>query len=570
MTVNPGAYARKAVHQYRARDVFAYLALRYYLEADRARSDRWAEQNAAQVVLASPKGRYLPVKHLKSLARDGTPEHRSIYVPSPSEALVEALIICECAAAWKREKSPMLFSYEAQERHSDGAYFENYMPGLRRRQAAIGQACERSPQGVVRYVDIRSFYPSITPERAELAWSSFCDRHDVPELTRILGQKLIFNHSTETKGKSILTGPMISHFLANLVLNGIDESARDLPAEYFRYVDDITLVGDEKSVSASLEQLRDRLGSIGLSLHENNPVKDMSVSATEWLTSVGDFNDEDSNEAWRDLVGDIKKFLLLHPEWSSQLDDALRTQGFRFPLPSYASAVSERTTFERVRELGLWPWLLRRTSPIERIVGRASSLAHRYEGEVNELLGRVGADSPFQRKRKISKLRYRLGRLLYLSSDEVLAQLVAKTADIEELRFHTAVASAIVTGDCSEVVGLGSNVAQAAAQVFRATGETARFSRPVSTDADMQGLAVFLLNGVSVEGEIRTDRYPLVQLAALGVDRDLMTQPRGFVQEIACLHGLGEARHATVMKTAFDLAQDISLDALELECGSYM
>src|SRR5690242_16235129 len=132
MRAKPGILARKAVHQYRRRDIFAYLALRYYFEADAARSDEWAEQNAVQVVLASPKGRYLPVKHLKAVQADGTPEHRPIHVPSPSEALIEALIICECAQAWKQEKTSVLFSYEALERGSRGAYFQNYMPGLRR------------------------------------------------------------------------------------------------------------------------------------------------------------------------------------------------------------------------------------------------------------------------------------------------------------------------------------------------------------------------------------------------------------------------------------------------------
>lgn len=413
-------------------------------------------------------------------------------------------------------------------------------------------------------------YSSITPEVASLAWSSFCNRNAIDELTRSLGDKLISNHGVESGGKSILTGPMFSHFVANLVLKEVDDRARELPAAYFRYVDDITFVGTQKAVSESLDLVTKWLSAIGFSLHTNNTAKDITVPVTEWLTTVSDFRDEEATDAWRNLIGDIKKFLLLHPKEAAKLEDGLRAEGFRFPLPDYAQAVSERTTFERVRELGLWRWLFRRSVPLDSIIADARGLAARYERETTALLERVGADSPFQRKRKISKMRYRLGRLVYLASNDALARLAAATARIDELRFHTAILNAIVTGDCSEVVSLGANVAQAAAQVFRAVGETARFSKPVSTDAELQGLAVFLLNGVSVQGEIRTERNPLVQFAYRGVDRDLMVQPRGFVQELACLHGLGEARHASVMKTAFDLAQDIVLDALELEYGYYM
>ena len=568
----PEIFASKAVHQYRTRDVFAYLALRYYFESDAAKLDRWAEDNAAQIVLASPKGRYLPVLHLKDIKEDGKPEHRPLFVPSPSEALVEALIICECAQAWKSERSPRLFSYEAQDRQSPGAYFETYMPGLRRRQSAIGASCKSNPNALVRYIDIKRFYPSITPRIAGNAWTNFCERHDLPELIRTLGRKLIKNHAIETNDQSILTGPMFSHFLANLVLKDIDDAAPDLPAAYFRYVDDITLVGTEAQINESVQAISDRLGGIGFALHIGNAAKDFVVPATEWLASVSDFSDESGQESWRNLVGGIKQFLLLHAEQALELDDALKAQGFRFPLPDYSKAISERSAYQKVKRLGLWHWLFRKAArtSIDSIIADGARLAKRYEAEAYSLLGQVAGDGTFHRKRNVSKLRYRLGRLIYLADTESLSRLQLATNGIKELRFHSAIIRAVVTRDCSEVIDLGANVAQATAQIFRATGETSAFASPISTDAEMQGLAVFLLNGVSVEGEVRTDQNPLVKIAYRGIDRDLMMQPRGFVQELACLHGLGEPRHANVMKTAFDLDQDITLDALEFEYDYYM
>jgi len=188
------ALAAKAVHQYRGRDIFAYLALRYYLEARAARGDRWTEDNAAQIVLSTPEGRYLNSYHFKALRRDGSPEHRQLFVPSPSEALVEALLICSAAESWRKERSGQLFSYDPTERAERGGYFRSYMPGLRERQRAIATACLARPTATVRYVDIKAFYPSITPAQADAAWAAFSERQAISRTLVNLGHKLIRNH----------------------------------------------------------------------------------------------------------------------------------------------------------------------------------------------------------------------------------------------------------------------------------------------------------------------------------------------------------------------------------------
>jgi hypothetical protein len=61
-----------------------------------------------------------------------------------------------------------------------------------------------------------------------------------------------------TDGCGILTGPMFSHLLGNLVLRELDEEcSKSLPARYFRYVDDITLVGDADAVARSQDILHE-------------------------------------------------------------------------------------------------------------------------------------------------------------------------------------------------------------------------------------------------------------------------------------------------------------------------
>jgi len=63
----PGVLAVRAVNEYRHRDVFAYLALRYYLANSASRSDEWARRVATQLVLTRTQQPYFPARHYKVL-----------------------------------------------------------------------------------------------------------------------------------------------------------------------------------------------------------------------------------------------------------------------------------------------------------------------------------------------------------------------------------------------------------------------------------------------------------------------------------------------------------------------
>jgi hypothetical protein len=563
-----GIYASRAINQYRGRDIFSYLGLRYCLDNYAPRQDSWTENSAIQVVLASPKGKYLRSYHFKGL-KDGAPDHRELMVPGPSEALAEATLLANCRSGWENEGFERLFSYHLVQPGERSGYYVRYMEGLRERQAKISKACAESPAATVVYVDIQKFYPSIRPEVALAAWLGFCNRNDIEPKDKILGDKLITNYSNETGGDSILTGPMFSHFLANLVLKFVDDAANSFPASYFRYVDDITLVGSEPQIADTLRLIKELLATVGLKVHESDPRKTIRVSGSEWLTSASDFADGPESTGWMKLVGNIKKLLIFYPERALEFEEALVGAGYRFPMPDYSLARREMGVFEKVRRLGLWNWLFWRTGPvtIENVIRDASALRDRMEKETASLFKAFPDQSLFQQKRTLSKLRYRLGRLAYLSPLPVLERLSAEARTIPELTFHSSLMSAIVTRDCFEVVSLGTNVSQAAAQIFRAMGETANFSQPLLSEAQHQGVAVFLINGVSLNVTVRSEDHPIVRLALGEIDDDLMRQPRGFVQEVACLHGLGPSRHAQIMKTAFDFDQDIALDALEFDYG---
>ena len=283
----PGILAVRAVNQYRRRDVLAYLALRYYLHNEAARTDLWAQQVATDLVLTRTDLPYLHVHHFKDLSGGATIDHRDIFLPSANEALVEAALLDECSRHQGFSNPACVFSYSLSAGKDRSGIFSHYSAGLHDRHNAIAQACDDLPDGVVRYMDIKKFYPSIRPELALSAWKTRAQATGLENRWRMLGEKLIDNHNklATDSNPSILTGPMFSHLIGNLVLRQLDELAGSLPARYFRYVDDITLVGSKKAVADSLNIIRARLGDLGLNMHENGSPKSLELPVEEWIRS---------------------------------------------------------------------------------------------------------------------------------------------------------------------------------------------------------------------------------------------------------------------------------------------
>lgn len=348
----PGILAVRAVNQYRRRDVLSYLALRYYLHSDAARTDQWAQQVASNLVLTRTDRPYLHVHHFKDLSGGSKVDHRAMFLPGANEALAEAALLDECAKHPAFSNPACVFSYPLSSGLDRAGIFPHYSMGLRARHDAIARACDEFPDGVVRYIDIKRFYPSISPELALRAWTASAEAAGLEKCWRILGEKLIDDHSKLATGSnsSILTGPMFSHLIGNLVLRRLDDDlVGNLPARYFRYVDDITLVGSARSVADSIKIIRSRLGDLGLNMHDEQSSKSLELSSKEWLSGRNDFRQSHREISWMTLIGDLKRFLLVNPGSHSQLHEAFRSEGFRLPVRDYSSAIFEHSYLEGIK-----------------------------------------------------------------------------------------------------------------------------------------------------------------------------------------------------------------------------
>lgn len=567
--IRPGKLALRAVNQYRRRDVLSYLGLRYYLENSAARSDNWIEKISLHLSLTR-EIKYYAVNHFKEITNEGNIKHRKIFLPSPNDSLAETVLLNECAKYPEVFANPKsVFSYDLSDPKSKGGVFKNYMRGLKRRQSSIALACRKYPNGIVEHTDIQSFYPSISIDFAIKVWLGKCNKTQMEQKFIDLGERIIKSYRTLIEGKeskNVLVGPMFSHFLANIILHDLDqEFQNDLPASYFRYVDDMTFVGSEKDVNDSINIVKSKLEEIGLHLHSEGSPKNIKGTTSDWLQYKNDFNEDEHGRSWKNLIGAVKLHLISRPKELTVLERQLRLNNIGLPLFYYRTLGKERSSFEKIKSYPklFQRWIRSLSVSNESIIEDAFFLRDKYIREVSQLIREFNKAEGFHRKSLIPKIRYRIGRILYLASDEEIRKIAALINGFEEFKFYHTLIESILSGNIDTVLDLGADVAQATAQIFKATNKEAYFENKSNSDVHSHGISIFLLNGVIINSFEEPDSE-LQKLASVGVDLKLMNSENFFIREVACLHGIqDEPLHSKTLESIFDEDEEFVFDALD-------
>jgi hypothetical protein len=567
----PGTLAVRAVNDYRRRDVFGFLGVRYYLDNLAACSDDWARRVATALLITRSRPAYFHAEHFKEHTQAAGIEHRSMFIPSPNECLAEAALLAECA------RHPNVFgnlecvySYMLDQAASRSGAFLPYTTGLRMRQEGIAKACEAFPSGVVRYTDIKKFYPNVDAARALDAWRAHSRAAPLADPFRRLGEALIDGYASSglQAMPAILTGPMFSHLLANLVFRDIDRDLSScLAVGYFRYVDDIALVGNRHDVERALGIVRDKVASIGLHLHPDDSPKSLQVPCRAWLAGRHDFHDVSRGATWIRLIGNVKRYLLQHPHDRDLLHSAFSRDGFRIPVRDYSTVAREERFAHQILKWAYQTWFRRNAQKLSvpGIVELARTVRDRLECEYQRLFDGAVNLTGYERKRRVSKLRYCAARLVYLLPEDSLLELSKTAAALPELFFHAEVLQAVATRRIDRVLAMGTNAAQAAAQPLRAAGADALSTNTLFQKAKEQSLAVFLMNGVTVHRPApeQVPESELIRFALYGTDPPMMKTEAPFLREVACLHGIsGRPRHVDMFDRAFDEDEALTLDAV--------
>lgn len=558
--------AVRALNQYRKRDIFPYLALRYYVESSVGRQNRWIKDVCTRLTTQNENFGYLRMYHFKDISEDKF-VHRDIYVPTPSEALAEIALITEISKHEAFIPKPYVYSYLFASNKEKGGVFKPYFDGFKERHKSISDSCRKTENGVVLYTDIKKYYPSITSVDAVAAWKKACQQSELNGDYELLGLRILENHrrvsEQDRTGKGLLTGPTFSHVIANLLLDRIDQEMNELSdGRYWRYVDDVVFVGTAEEVSLWRKILEGKFHVLNLVLHDGD--KDFQVSCDDWLEGEFDFDNSIGNE-WVSLISDLKRFLLANPMKRDELQHSFQKNNIRIPVVDYSNAVKNSNYLQKVQDwMRKYKWATRsvKSITINGLLAQAEKCEHSFSIKLAELLDEEGSSSPYYEKRITPKLRYLSGRLLYLSSRESLRQLGEILKNRPDLYLIAKTMEAVASRDFTHVLSMGVNATHSAAQLVRAeVGEPVRIDNDIDICAVVeQSLAVLVINGV--QHNYKAINTELMQLAAATGMKDLMQSKNGFVREFACLHGLSESRHQHLLDTSFDRDEELAMDVL--------
>jgi hypothetical protein len=290
------------------------------------------------------------------------------------------------------------------------------------------------------------------------------------------------------------------------------------------------------------------------------------VNAAGWLLGKDDFQQE-SGLTWLHLVRWIKQLLVRDPANRDLIQQQFRDHQIRIPVRDYSQVSREVGYLEWIVNMSKLRWFRRsvRSVSISDVIQLAARLRKRYEAEITPLIQESLSSTDFSRKRLIPQIRFRASRLIYLADESKLLELAIEMGKLPELAFHSAVMKAVATGQIDELLSMGVNASQAAAQPLRAAMKSGKTTFALFPKTKQQSLAVLLMNGVKVEHDAEPEvDSPLVHFARNGVNLDMMMQSdEPAFQELACLHGISDARHSAMFETAFDEDESLALDAID-------
>lgn len=556
--------AIKALNQYRKRDIIAYLSLRYYFDNECSKTDLWANEVAVRLALNNSENNFLKTRHFKGMSGSEM-KFREIYIPAPNDILAETALIQECSkyAAFQPNRSvySYLFSYDSN------SLYKQYVHGLKDRFLSINKACNNNRDGEVMYLDIQSFYTSIDLSSMNEIWLDACQSTEMPNQFVKLGSHFIAKYKIAQKNEDkcgLLVGPMFSHLLANLVFKEIDyQMDKFTENKYWRYVDDIIMVGSHFELTKYGAILNELLRKTGLKFHTDK--KYYRITTNQWQNNrLG--VDNNLTKKWIEFVGLLKKFMIQNKSDLELLKDKLKTHEIRLELNVFNS---ETKSLSLGKKLLNWMDLNPRNSTISEneVLNYANSLRNEYFKSFISTLESTYSNE-VEYNSRISRLRYIVGRLIYLAKFDDLKIIADKISGIDELKLQFEIIMAIITLDISIIAKMGTNASQSLAQVIKSFATEVTFSGNLESTYIAQSLSVFKFHGIDVNYSEETQINDPLLYFAQGKINEALKYKDSYIDEVATLHGQGSSKHQSILSTLFDENESINFDVINNGSGS--
>lgn len=519
-------------------------------------------------------GRFHPIQKFKKAREDGSPEYRDFYVPSPTTAITEALVLANMASSPAFAKPRNVFSYWWPNRHECPYNFEHYVKGYRARNRAIEQYLEKNRDVVLVVSDIEKFYPSILRNRVTVRFNTSLRESAIAKDVQATASTLLEHLFAGVPGdRGVATGPELSHVIGDFALNRVDEVLAERYGDaYFRYVDDIVLAVPPGEKESAIRLLTDLVANEELTIHRD---KTDVVSSDEWLEHGPHHTHRIEENSFEALVFMLKVYLLRNPDAETALAERLKANGFAIPLERISWAGRSGSFCDRLTRLRRRGWWV----AIRALVARERDVLEKAQivrKEVRESLDRLlAANMPQGSTRRrwfVQRLRYLTNRAFYLMPTSDLEFLVEPLSQWPEFVETVALLKMLLGGNISEILTMPGPGLLAGAGLLKQAGRRLPdiVQVPNHNQSIVDALSILLLFDVArvddaVFEVFVKDDNELLKFCAGQIPTSRVRNDFSYIDEIRCLQ-LSRTAHDNVamIESRFSDQEGVVLDALDI------
>ncbi len=464
--------AVRALNHWRNYSIPTYLGLRILLlQVPKSESSNFLTEYLLNKLPLRKSGRYRHFLRFKGFLPSGDTEYRDMYAASPSTALAEAYALSILSQVSTLQNKSCVYSNLWPTSKTAGRDFTYFYSGYSDRNARISELLKQNKNYFVVANDIKSFYPKIDQQIALKILSKHVD-----SIKDVKYRDFVVNtchQLLDCKDKGIPIGPALSHVLANLVLEPVDNEMYSLlKGRYFRYVDDILMVLEEEEVSTMQKKLENILDKQEFEL---NPDKKDKISASDWLDNTYNPEEKFMSQQYDKFSNRIRLYLWNEPSKKFALADSFKEEGMAMPIQRFAiDAIYGR--YHRYMKYcinmdtkNMYRMLIAdlKHENINTIMSDASYLSNQFYEIASRIRIELNNSHQLIKKLQTQRLRYFLNRLIYLTPYVEYKKLLDITPDIVEFHEYRSVINSLITNSVDELIKIPGPAISTFASAFQ-------------------------------------------------------------------------------------------------------
>jgi hypothetical protein len=290
--------------------------------------DTWSSEYISRKAQTTRRQVYWKHSIFKDIDASGKPDYRTCVIGSPTTQLTEVWLLNRLSDEEVFAQHPNVYSYFWG--NENGTHiFRYYFHGYIEREHRIAEAASGMANARVVVLDLKRFYPSVDVERVRRRFAQRIQRTKLNPLERNTAIQCVEELTSIKNEKGLPIGPPLSHALANVFLEDLDELlAYEFRDRYFRYVDDVALVVPSSGVESAKSFFDRVVRDEGL---EVNWGKLDVLTGEEWANRVK-HRERARENSFGQLVSDLRRYLAHNTEDFDRVRGMFQAEEFGLPF----------------------------------------------------------------------------------------------------------------------------------------------------------------------------------------------------------------------------------------------